>query len=540
MDREEEKKYKLDEYSWHILNNLGEFNEKPDLIRNIHAKMVRELPNHPTLAKFYEKFKTGLDYYETHREFPDILWFEVQYARTGTIKRTDDEFSIKVYEDFVKSVDQEILKLAFSRAVNRIDISNTDLNHISGLISSYQSTMDDKSVITKDDIFNMYDKYSEDYQGIKTGIEELDDVIGVLGYQSIVTLGAPSGHGKSTCAINIAYNVAVNQGKCVDYISYEVPKEHIWFNLVSLHSERLSQLGGDRNMRIKSCDLKEATLNSFGKQLYREIANDLLMALKKSGGYINVIDQTTASVETFEALLARLDRLAVERAEGERGADLIIVDNVDNFSILKSDERDDMVKVNNYIIKLDAYSKKYHKGKGCAILLLTQVNRGGFDKLSRAHNYTMSNSNNSSASNDPKNKPPSVDYTVFQRFNALYEKSTCCLVAYSPIEEADSRNMYIYTVKLRNRPPSGEPIMLNAFFEYSALGSVADYRVNNAEEAYELADIERTSAQDYAEFKNAISTTDDSNKYYNELYDDDLDGLDEYDDYDMNVPFDED
>ena len=540
MDREDEKKYKLDEYSWHILNNLGEFNDKPELIQKVYEKMTRELPNHITLAKFYEKFKTGLEYYETHRQFPDIQWYEVQYSRSGTIKRTDDEFSMKVYEDFLKTIEYEIIKASMATELARVTPSREGLVNVSTLISNFQNTMDDKGKITKDDIFQMYENYAKDYRGVRTGIEEIDEVVGVLGYQSLVTLGAPSGHGKSTIAINMAYNIAVHQGGCIDYISYEVPKEHIWFNLVSLHSERISQMGGDSSMRLKSCDLKEATLNSFGRQLYQEISKDLLNALKKSGGYINVIDQTTASVDTFEALLARLDSIALERADGERGADLIVVDNVDNFSVLKSSERDEMVKVNNYIIKLDAYSKKYNKGKGCAILLLTQLNRGGFEKLSRAHKYTMSGSSGGSASNDPKNQPPSVDYTVFQRFNALYEKSTVCLVAYSPIEDANSRNMYIYTTKLRNRPPSGEPIMLNAYFEYSALGSVANYRVNSADEAYELADIERNSAQDFNEFKGSLIATEDSNnKYYNELYDDDLDGLDEYDDF-GNVPFDED
>ena len=101
MDREDEKKFTLIEYNWHIVNNLREFDSKPELIQGMYTKMVQYLPDHPMLAQFYDIYKTALTYYENHSEFPDIKWFEVNYTKSRTLKRTNNDFSIQVFEDCV-------------------------------------------------------------------------------------------------------------------------------------------------------------------------------------------------------------------------------------------------------------------------------------------------------------------------------------------------------------------------------------------------------------------------------------------------------
>ena len=219
MDREDEKKYTLDEYNWHIINNLGEFNDSPNMIEELYQKMKRNLPEHTILSKFYDIYETGLKFYEEHSEFPDIKWFEVNYAKSSKLKRTSGEFSIKVYEDCVKKVDLEIIK---SNCKSLIENFSPDMSDIRSLKSKLSDYCDNAAVIPKKkkaDLLNLYESYSEDYDGISTGIDVLDDYIGVMGHKSISVFGAPSGHGKSTFAVSVAYNVAVRQGKCVDYIS---------------------------------------------------------------------------------------------------------------------------------------------------------------------------------------------------------------------------------------------------------------------------------------------------------------------------------
>ena len=475
MDREDEKKYTLDEYNWHIINNLREFNDKPNMIKELYQKMKSNLPQHTILTKFYDYYETGLKFYDEHSEFPDIKWFEVNYAKSGKLKRTSDDFSIKVYEDCVKKIDLEIIKNNCKNLVETVAPDISDVRSLKAKLAEYCDNVATVPKKNKADIINTYDVYSEDFDGISTGIDVLDEYIGVLGHKSISVFGAPSGHGKSTFAVSVAYNVAVRQGKCVDYISYEVPEEHIWFNLVSMHSYYM----GDQ-FHLEASKLKENAYkdDEVMKERYKTVARDLLQSIKESGGYIQVFDQTTASVKDFEAMLARIESIATERMDGDevfdRKADLIVVDNVDNFQILQSKERDEMIRVNNYIISLDAFCKQYHHGDGCAILLLTQLNRGGMKMLNKA-----------SASSDEDTKGTKVDVSVFQRYNALYEKGTCCLVGFADAGYRANKRMDIYPVKLRNRAVPENPIQVFADYAHSLIGG------------FDAPEAKKTTQEDY-------------------------------------------
>lgn len=492
MDREDEKKLTLVEYSWHIINNLREFDTKPELIQDLYYKMVQYLPEHPSLFQFYDVYKTALEYYDNHSEFPSIKWFEVNYTKSKTFKRTNNDFSIQVFEDYIKLVDAEIIKKDCAAVVNTLQPDVSQLRALVNTISSYCDNAARIPVLSKTDIINLLDEYSKDYSGIYTGIEQLDEQIGVMGHKSISVFGAPSGHGKSTFAISVAYNVAVGQGLCVDYISYEVPKEHIWFNLVSLHSSVIGK-------NLEASKLKENTCTEEEKEIFKEVAGDLLNAIKKSGGYINILDQTSAAVDTFEGLCARIEGIATERLDGEtkfdRKADLIVIDNVDNLQILKSKERDEQTRVNNYIVKLDAFCKQYHHGDGCAILILTQLNRGGLAKLQRAEKDA-----------DGKSKAASIDVTVFQKFNALYEKATCCLVGYADAGLRIAERINIYPVKLRNRAVPEEPLIISAKYKYSRIGGVP---TGNSMSAFEVPSIPLGEEIDIDDYTGDEFNTDD-------------------------------
>ncbi len=460
MDRTDEKKFTLAEYNWHIINNLGEFDNKPELIENMYNKMVQYLPEHTILMQFYDFYKTALEYFDNHKKFPDIKWFQVNYTKTRQLKVTDNDFSIQVYEDCIKLIDSEIIKKDCAAVVNTVSPDISQLRQLTNTISKYCDNAASIPPLTKTDIINMYAEYSKDYSGVYTGIGALDEQIGVMGHKSLSVFGAPSGHGKSTFAISVAFNAAVHQGLCVDYISYEVPKEHIWFNLVALMS---AELGVSET--LESGDIKECKLNEEQRELYEVVSRELLNAIKMSGGYINIVDQTTAAVDTFEGLCARIEGIATERVDGDkkvdRKADLIIIDNVDNLQVLKSSERDEQTRVNNYIIKFDSFVKQYHHGDGTCMLLLTQLNRGGLDRLRRA-----------TGESETSERSKNIDVTVFQKFNALYEKPTCCLVGYADAAMRLGGRITIYPVKLRNRPIPENPITISADFKHSKIGGV--------------------------------------------------------------------
>ena len=134
------------------------------------------------------------------------------------------------------------------------------------------------------------------------------------------------------------------------------------------------------------------------------------------------------------------------------------------------------------IVNLDAFSKKYYNGEGAAILLLSQVNRPSMKKL---HDASKN-----------EDKKVTIDVTCIQRFNAIYEKSTCVLVGFCDEQMRSNNRMNIYPVKLRNRPIPINPIQVPIKFEHSLIGGDLTLFEPNIEDigktSEELEDIKKS------------------------------------------------
>jgi len=447
LSEEYRKKLLPAELNWIVLNNLQLFNDKPMLIEELYFK-ISKLTEHPILSNFIEIYREVYSvYYNRHNSFPDIAWLDANF-RGKNLKITDNVFSMTLYEDLVKIIDGEILMQDIKKGILEKDsFSIDDIRGVTSKMVKYTESNNEIPAITKDTILNMYDNYKINYKGVKTHISVLDELIGSLGYKSISVFGAISGHGKSTFALSVTYNAAIYGGLCIDYISYELDKEQMWFNLGSIESNV-------ENINIESSRIKEAILTKDEEDALRTCKESMLNKLNVSGGFINVIDQSALQINTFEGLVAKLESIAEERG---RKADLIVVDNVDNLRILKSSERDESTKVNKFITELDSLSKKYYNGEGTHILLLSQVNRVAMKKLDDV----------ATKSEESKSK---IDVTCFQQYNALYEKATCALVGFADAKMRSIDRMNIYPVKLRNRPVPIEPIQIPAKFAYSRVG----------------------------------------------------------------------
>ncbi len=83
----------------------------------------------------------------------------------------------------------------------------------------------------------------DDYIGIPCGIGELDRMITGLNKSDLIILGARPGMGKTSFALNIARNVAVNAGKTVCFFSLEMTRDQLAQRLLSseaaIKSEKL-------------------------------------------------------------------------------------------------------------------------------------------------------------------------------------------------------------------------------------------------------------------------------------------------------------
>lgn len=454
------------QWIWCIINNLDKFNDKPEYILELIRKF-KKIEDHKILSTFKNLFDCVERCYSQNNKFPDTQWLSLNFKGNMSIIITQDEFSMQIYESLDKYLDQEYLKQEIYKKI--VDTENPIVNDIRD-ITRELTRFTDKAVDipeeTKENLINSYEDYSKNYKGLKTHIKPLDNAIGILGDKSLAVFAAPSGHGKSTFAFSVAYYAAL-YGYCVDYLSFEIPKEHAWFNMVSIQSE-------DTSVKLPSSMMKENLLSDAEKEAYKEHMKDLLARIKKSNGYLNIIDQTTASINTYEGLCAKLESIAEKRG---RKADLIVVDNIDNFQTLKSSERDEATRINNYIVSLDAFSKKYYKGEGTTILLLSQVNRPALKKL------------HTTEGEDGNERKTKIDVTCIQKYNALYEKATCVLIGYADEVLRAGDTMKVYPVKLRNRPLPLKPIQLNVKFGYSKVkGEFPLDRCETTEEREQMVD----------------------------------------------------
>lgn len=432
------------QWIWCLVNNLDKFNDKPDFIFSLIGKF-KLIKDHPLLSTFSNLFEAIERCYNQNGYFPDTAWLALNFKGNMSIIVTPDEFSMQIYESLDKYLRQEYLKQELGeRIVEQDNPSIEDIRKLTKELAQFSERIVETPKDTKESLINSYNNYVANFDGLKTHIKPLDDVIGVLGYQSLAVFAAPSGHGKSTFAFSLAYYAAIH-GYYVDYLSFEIPATHAWFNIVAIESE-------GTNKKLLSSLMKDGLLNEEESHWYEEHMTSFLARAKAKDGWLNIIDQTTAAIDTYEGLTAKLEAIAEERG---RKADLIIIDNIDNFQVLKSSERDETTRVNNYIVSLDSFSKKYCNGAGTTILLLSQVNRPALKKL------------HTTEGEDGNERKTKIDVTCIQKYNALYEKATCVLVGYADEVLRASDTMKVYPVKLRNRPIPLRPVQLNVKFGYS-------------------------------------------------------------------------
>lgn len=81
------------------------------------------------------------------------------------------------------------------------------------------------------DMINFQD--AGEYIGVPTGIKDLDRVIMGLNKSDLILLAARPGMGKTSFALNIAENVAINKGKKVAFFSLEMSKEQLVSRILS-------------------------------------------------------------------------------------------------------------------------------------------------------------------------------------------------------------------------------------------------------------------------------------------------------------------
>lgn len=456
MAVDDEAKYFPHKVAWLTLNKLDEFDKHPKLIEDL-ADKFEHLTSHTIYHKFAPLYREAVNYYNEHGKFPDLPYLNSRFPEGKVIEYiTGIQYSITLYDKLRKQLDYEIIIQDFNEHIGYSEfIDMQSCMDFSKKLAEFANTNSEIPLDTKEDWINSYKNAIKDYHGISTGIKQVDEKIGA--FSNLVTIAAPSGNGKSTFALSLAYNMAtyrhprMGRGANVLYISFEMSKFELQANLASIESS----FSENHSERIRATDIKERNLDENSAYLYEKHINNFTQRLNYSGGYVALVDNTSMTgYNSIEGFMASIEELSEKL---DRKFDIIFIDNVDSLKVLKGDRgQDEMAKMNSFITKLDAFTKTYADNYGTTIVLLSQTNRDGYKKLK--------------AMEASGTQEITIDYTVLQQYSALYERATMVLVLYSSALMRANNQLKLMPVKLRNKSLPHQPFTLVTRWDYSYVG----------------------------------------------------------------------
>lgn len=184
-------------------------------------------------------------------------------------------------------------------------------------------------------------KSADEYLGVSTGIKDLDRVIMGLNKSDLVLLAARPGMGKTSFALNIAENVAINTEKKVAFFSLEMSKEQLVSRILSTKGQIPSQ-----SLRIGKLSDKE------WERLIE--AGDIV---SKSSIYID--DTPSITIPEIKAKLRRLGN-----------CDLVIIDYLQLMS--------SATRINNRVQEISEITRNLKimaKELDVPVLTLSQLSR---------------------------------------------------------------------------------------------------------------------------------------------------------------------
>ncbi|WP_270838328.1 DnaB-like helicase C-terminal domain-containing protein [Peptacetobacter hiranonis] len=204
-----------------------------------------------TVIESFKKLheKTELDEKITLVELMEELKREKKEIEVSTISRYSDyavtsyqqNKFIKILEDlYIKRLYYDYLKKALERAAEPSEVDE----QIFDLVNKLESLKSNKNNPNTDELSNIiaqiFVEQKENNENLlKFGYDLLDDNIGGLMPGDYTIIGAKSGVGKSTLAMNIAYKV-LEQGGKVLYVNLEMGKNKLVQRFITMLSDTLT------------------------------------------------------------------------------------------------------------------------------------------------------------------------------------------------------------------------------------------------------------------------------------------------------------
>ena len=346
-------------------DNLDKIND----LKNLKELDITERTN---INKFiYLINQTGTLSIDTLKlEFPDLYFDELKPVLGDAL---DDYIRLYIANVKNNNIARELFKLSNEIKTNGMteDIATRITN-----LSKSDTVSIPYTDISKE-ILERYEQKTES-DNIFTGVKRIDEDSGGLHKGALATILGFAGSFKTTWAINISYN-AIQKGVNVLYLSLEVSKESIYYDLLSRHS-----FNDNFKYHIEHQDLKTKKLKD---EEFKYLSETIYPDLQKAEGKIYIIDETELeaySIFALESKFSEIEKLAIE--ETGKGIDLLVVDHA---QLLKFDSNaknagNETSVLNNYISYFRQSILNWCKtGRQIAGLVLSQSSREGYKEAVR-------------------------------------------------------------------------------------------------------------------------------------------------------------
>lgn len=208
--------------------------------------------------------------------------------------------------------------------------------------------------------------------GMMFNIKELDEKLFGLDLGSMTTIAGFTSHFKSTMTMNMAYHNVYQYGYNVLYITLETPKEDMYWNLLSRHSQDMKF--GDKGIsheKIRKCELTEEEQ----KFIFEEVDADF----RSAKGKLVILDETDFNTMSFPEIYSIFE--SVDDALGGE-LDAFVVDYIQLLKFSGGSSGDDNRTINSYVSFFRRMTQSFRDKKLIGVLL-SQINRDSWKRASR-------------------------------------------------------------------------------------------------------------------------------------------------------------
>lgn len=333
--------------------------------RSICEENLPEMEQEKELLLYLEKYRL------TYNVFPDSLSLKSKYPilKDGGVALPDPDKYIlrKIAELRDKSIRRDLIKMSTQVNISPVDLDKMKLKFPS---TSNITPLDHKKI----DGAAIYKEISERPSGMKLFVDVVDDEIGGVGYGNIITLFGFVGSMKTTLALSAAYRNAVDLGYNSAYVTLEVPKDELYFNLLSRHA---MEMQSDTKVTAKS--LKKGLLTDEER---RFIFEEVEPSFKEIKGTIYLLDVGDIAEQNSSLVTPASFQSALSSCNKDCGNDLdaFFIDYVNNMKFFKASSSE--YGIDAFVAFLNDLVINF-EGKKLIGWILTQANREGWKKAVR-------------------------------------------------------------------------------------------------------------------------------------------------------------